>query len=222
MFRTIAQLGSGFGALAQEPATPTFTLTAGDNSVVAAISGDAGATHFLKYKASGDSVWQSGGSRSGDGAITVSSLDCYVPYIFTVYSQIDSSPYSLPAAAQIVTLAPASAENDFDSELTDQAQFFLDAFGEAGDYLPAGGGSRSIKIIVDREGAAAMPAGGYGNSPLTHITVANSSTIGISSAEINTDNDKIKFALREGDALQSRIITKIISQDAGMLTLEVR
>lgn len=203
------------------PVAPTFTLTVSGTSVIAAISGTAGATHFLKYKGSSNTAWIAGGSRSGDGTITVTGLSYDVPYIFTVYSQIEDGTYTEPAAAAIVTLAQADV-NKFDAQLISEVQIFLNTFGVTVTYQSAGGGSRSIKAIINREGNQALDSVPHGNSPITSMTVANSSTIGISSSELDTGGDKVMIAVRIGQTPQNRRITKIISQDAGMMTLEIR
>jgi len=158
------------------------------------------------------------------GDITQTSLE---PgwYEFYATDTVDgeTSPPSAVITMQIEDVPVVdTAVNEFDKNVIAITPEIITLMGETVVYMPSGGGSRSIVAIIDREGAAAMPAGGYGNSPLTHITVANNSTIGISSAEINTGKDKVELALRRGKLPQARIITKIISQDAGMLTLEVR
>jgi len=216
-------LGFGFGATTEaKPSAPTITTTVSGTSVTVAIAGDAGATHFLKYKSSSNSEWLDGGSRSGDGTITVTGLSYDVPYIFTVYSQIDNGPLSEPATAATVTIAE-TYENEFDEQLSADSQFFLDEWGVTIAYKPAGGGSRTIVAILDYGQITQLPGMPAANSGTVTMTVANSSTIGISSSEIDRGGDKVSIPWpNEKSALQDRRVTKIISQDAGMMTLEVR
>jgi hypothetical protein len=45
---------------------------------------------------------------------------------------------------------------------------------------------------------------------------------GIISEELNLGGDMIAFAVRVGQAVQRRTITKLLAHDEGMLTLECR
>lgn len=111
----------------------------------------------------------------------------------------------------------------FQTELTATAEEFLDTLGaETIVYLPAGGGERAIGAIVNRDPPAELGEAPHGHSPLAVIVVRNDSTEGISSAELDTAGDKVRYAVRLGKTPKDRRITGIISQDAGMLRLEVR
>jgi len=202
------------------PSQPTLALVAGTNSVVATITGDSGVTHYLYYKSGSDTEWQTGGNRTGNGTITVTGLSDDVPYIFAAYSQKANGVVSLPAAA-ILTLA-AVVTNQLYDILADTAADFLTEFGEQIEYLPAGGGSRSIKAIVDREPPAELDGMPGAHATRTTITVANNSTTGISSSEINLGGDKVEVSVRINETARQKRITGIISQDNGMMTLEVR
>lgn len=215
-----AQIGLGLGTPAR-PSTPGLSIVTGDGSVTATISGDGGVTHYLKYKGTGHSSWQDGGSRSGDGTLVVSGLKNDVPYIFIAYSRNGQGPVSLPAVAKLATLIDDTS-NDFDELLEDTVSQFLDEFAEDIKYLPAGGGQREIRAIIDREPPTDLDGAPHGQAPRCTITVANNSTTGISSSEIDTGGDKVELAMRMGETVQQRRITKIASQDAGMMTLEVR
>jgi hypothetical protein len=206
------------------PDTPELSIAVSGTNVIATITGEAGATHYLKYKGSNHTAWQDGGSRSGNGTITIAGLSPDISYTFIAYSKIGSTPYSLPSVAYVITLSTTAVAvvNAFDSQIIDDANIFLDAFAETISYLPFNRGSRTIKAIVDREGARGLDGMQYGNAPLTSITVANNSTTGISSAEIDPGKDKVSLAIRTGETVQQRIITKILSQDPGMMTLEIR
>lgn len=203
-----------------KPAAPTLTLSASDGTVVATINGDAGVTNYLKYKSSSQSSWQDGGSRSGDGTITVTGLESGIVYVFIAYSKSAPGLYSLPSTPQTARFSISSGtENDFDAMLADTADDFLTDFGESGEYLPVGGGSREILAVVDREPPITLE-GGAGAS-LLFITVKNSADNGISSSEVNFNGDMYKLPVRIGETAVEKKIARAVSQDAGMMMLEL-
>lgn len=51
---------------------------------------------------------------------------------------------------------------------------------------------------------------------------ANSATDGILAATLNTDHDKIDVPMISGEAASTRDILRIVRQDTGMVTIEVR
>lgn len=111
----------------------------------------------------------------------------------------------------------------FQTELTDTAPEFLDTLGgESVTYLPASGGSRAITALANRHQPSSMDEVPHGHAPLAVVTVQNDSSLGISSDEIDLGGDKLQYAVRIGQSVQARRITKLVSQDAGMLILEVR
>ena len=203
------------------PTAPTISVVAGTASAVVTIAGDAGATHYAKYKGTGDTSWQDGGSRSGDGDITISNLLDDVPYIITVYS-IDADGFtSAPAVGVLVTLT-ATLDNTFDDQTETDASVFLDTFGETVTYYPSGGGTRSIDAVVSRDPIGRLDGAPHGKTQHIVVSVANDSSIGISSSEIDTGKDKIELVYRIGETAQQRVITKIVSIDHGMMHLELR
>ena len=88
------------GVIRSQPAAPTLSLSVSGTTVTAAITGAADATHYLKYRTT-NQAWQDGGSRSGDGDLAVADLTNGQLYIFIVYSQIGSGPWSTPSRAEI-------------------------------------------------------------------------------------------------------------------------
>jgi len=80
---------------------------------------------------------------------------------------------------------------------------------------------RTISAIVNRRQPAGIGAS-HGNAPLLEITVANDSTDGISSDEINLGQNLVSLPVRIGEAAQDRRIAKILGMDSGMMKLEVR
>ena len=111
--------------------------------------------------------------------------------------------------------------NEFDQELIDTAPEFLSAFGETVTYYPAAGGSREITVVVSRQGPAELEGAPHGASPKLTVEVANDATTGISSNEVNKMKDQVKVAVRIGQTAEKRLVTEIISQDAGMMKLEL-
>ncbi len=210
-----------------KPTTPVLSVAAGTLSAVATITGEAGCTHYLYYKSATDASWRDGGSRSGDGTITVTGLANNVPYFFLAISKNSPGIYSLPSVTMQLTLtgtAAAAAVSPFDELLIATASEFLAELGIDVTVLPPAGGTRPIKAIVDYEAPAeieGMPAGAH--STRTFITVANSSTTGISSSEYDSGaNWKVQISTNVGETPKTKRITKISYQDAGMMKLEVR
>jgi hypothetical protein len=206
------------------PQAPSLSLVSSGTSIIATITGAENATHILKYKGSSDTSWQSAGSRQGDGIITVTGLGYNIPYIFICYSQIDGGVYSLPAVALAATLAAASTDlNPFDAANIASVDAFLNAAGTIRTYLPRNGGSRPIKVIIDYGQISNLPGVDSANSGTVSITVANDATKGISTAEFDGGGDMINIPWpHEYSSPQNRYIKKPISQDAGMVTYEVR
>jgi hypothetical protein len=111
--------------------------------------------------------------------------------------------------------------NTFDEELVATAAEFSSTFGETVTYYPAAGGSREIEAVVNRRPPAELDGPPHGVGPEIEIAVANDATTGISSSEINKMKDQVKLAVRIGQTAEKRLVTEIISQDAGMMTLEL-
>jgi hypothetical protein len=81
---------------------------------------------------------------------------------------------------------------------------------------------RSISAIVVREQIEVLSEDVITNAPSFEVHVANSSTLGISSDEIDTGGDQIEFPPRDGKTAERRTITRLVTQDNGMLILECR
>jgi len=92
---------------ASAPSAPTLTVAnVGDgDSVTATIDGDAGVTNRVYYRRQDASSWTLGGSRSGDGAVTVSGLDDGYTYYF--FAQSETSGNYSPISS-VVILAVSS------------------------------------------------------------------------------------------------------------------
>jgi hypothetical protein len=112
-------------------------------------------------------------------------------------------------------------------ETDNDPEAFLDAWGEQMIYTPAVGDARTITAIVDRNVRTRTVVGT--SAPQCEVMVANRATSitddgygGISSAALDRGGDKLTFAPVIGGADRDWTINKIIAQDGGMLTLEVR
>ena len=114
----------------------------------------------------------------------------------------------------------ASDPGEIDSMILGRSDYFLEIFGEQITYYPAGGGSRSIKGIIDR-GSFEDYGDDMVQSPTFSITVANDNTTGISSAELNTGGDAIAFPMRRGDSDSTKRIVAIVTQNAEMIKVEM-
>lgn len=113
--------------------------------------------------------------------------------------------------------------SEFDDDIIATRTAHLASCGESVKYKPTGGGDpRTITAVVTRGQPDELEGAGFGHSPLTTLFVANDNTTGISADEIDTGGDMIEYAVRIGESVEDRRITKIVQQDAGMLELELR
>jgi hypothetical protein len=95
-------------------------------------------------------------------------------------------------------------------------------FAEAVTYHKRNGLARSINAVVIREAFAINPEDGDTVTPVFEIHVANDSANGIASDELNIGGDMLELAPRVGQPKSRRSITRLLSHDEGMLTLECR
>ena len=80
--------------------------------------------------------------------------------------------------------------------------------------------SRQVLALVNRHPVSKAEGAPHGHGPRVEIEVANDSTSGISSAEVDEGRDKVRLVVVLEEEPQELRITKILSQDAGMLRLE--
>lgn len=76
---------------------PTISVTAGSDSLTVSLTGETLATHTVLYKLTTDTTWTTGGTRSGDGDVVITSLEAG-SYQIIAYSTLDgqiSAPSSL-------------------------------------------------------------------------------------------------------------------------------
>jgi hypothetical protein len=101
-----------------------------------------------------------------------------------------------------------------------------DDFAETVTYYPHVGfgqaeSSRVIKAVVIREQVTASSAdGGDVVVPIFEVYVANDSSTGISSSEVNTGGDWIEISTRIGGSTKKRSIIYLTNHDDGMLVLQ--
>ena len=144
-----------------------------------------------------------------------------------VYDSLISGTGELPAMIfswlGVDITWPSSSGNEFDKALIATVSSLLDLFGEAVVYYPGGSGTgRTILAIVERGQVERLDGAPAGHAQNIEIEVANIATIGIAGTEVNTGADKVAVAKRIGGTAVSSRITRIISQDAGMMRLEIR
>lgn len=116
------------------------------------------------------------------------------------------------------------------SIITDAANVFTSTsdFAETVTYYPhqyfgeAAKDSRSISAVVFRNPVQVFQEDGNVVLAEYEIHVANSSTVGIASDEIDTGGDQIEFPPMDGKAAEKRSIIKVLTQDPGMLVLACR
>lgn len=90
-------------------------------------------------------------------------------------------------------------------------------FGELIEY-----NGREIEAIVFRESLSVLAEDGDTVLPSWEIHVANSSTLGISSTELDVGSDVLVFPPREGQDPEEKTIVRLVGHDHGMLILECR
>ena len=113
---------------------------------------------------------------------------------------------------------------------SDASSVFLstDEFAETVTYHPhtyynaTPRSSRSISAVVIRETIAVLGEDGDAVLPVFEEHVANDSTNGISSSEIDLGGDQIALAPRDGKTAERKTITRLMQQDHAMLVLECR
>ena len=113
-------------------------------------------------------------------------------------------------------------QDAFDTTLELSADsFFLLPGSVFVTYFPASGDPRRIQAVVDYPGPERIEELG-GGSEVSEVLVKNSGSDGIASSQVDTGGDKIKMAPRDGKVPVLMRITRIISQDAGMIKLKVQ
>lgn len=109
--------------------------------------------------------------------------------------------------------------------IQDSTTVFLneDDFAESIEYHPRSGGTRTILAIVNRAPPALMDSAGNVLSVSVTLFVANSSTDGINSREIDTGGDQISLPARINRPESKRYsIVRVLEHDHGMLQVALQ
>jgi hypothetical protein len=115
----------------------------------------------------------------------------------------------------------AAANSLYDSALQATAGVFDDVFGKEAVYLPAAGGSRTIKGFLTVLGPGKLPGFRFGTTERFLFSTPNSATAGISAVELNTGGDKIRVENPKTGTVQDWRINGIEKIDAGRLLLQI-
>lgn len=93
----------------------------------------------------------------------------------------------------------------------------LRQFGETVTYYNrAGDAGRTITAIVERGTPRVIAETGDVNSRAMIVRVANDSTTGIASSELNTGGDEISLPLQEGESAVRRSVVRRLNDNAGL------
>ena len=117
-----------------------------------------------------------------------------------------------------------------DQIASDASVVFLSTsdFAETVTYIPyqyvgrAYRANRNIAAVIERPIVEVLSQDGEHAIPIFTVYVANSSTLGIASSEIDVSRDSLAFPEREGETATTRRITRMQEHDNGMLQLECR
>jgi len=96
------------------------------------------------------------------------------------------------------------------------------AWGETAIYRPRSGMPRTITVIVDRDDVAAVNGAPSRRSPSLTVYARNDPLAGIDLDTLDTGGDQLDLARRVGGDLAGREISRLVSQDAGLIAVEVR
>ena len=92
-------------------------------------------------------------------------------------------------------------------------------FGRTITYSPYNRTARSISAIVDYPGPGSIGQLDGGSRPHVEILVANDSSTGIASTEVDTGGDKVTVPMRIGITSRVLRIVEIMGQDDALLCL---
>lgn len=95
-------------------------------------------------------------------------------------------------------------------------------FAECVTYINRDGERRCIDAVIERQSLQTLPEYGGSVTPVFMVYVANTTTRGITSDELNLGGDSIEMAIRVGEAVSERTIVQLMEHDEGVLVLECR
>lgn len=117
-----------------------------------------------------------------------------------------------------------------DAMLTDASTVFcaVDDFAEAVTYYPhryygaVARVDRTINAVVIREPTSILGEDGDTVAKEWEVHVVNSTTLGISSDELDIGGDQLGFAPRLGETAERRSIVRVVGHDEGMVVIVCR
>ena len=126
--------GAGSGEIPQAPNTPIVSVVAGDSTLTVTIDGDGPVTHILTYKPIVAAAWIIGGTRVGDGSITVANLTIGT-YHVQAYSS-NAGVYSTPSKLLVISIL--DSETDPISKAHDALWELLEGSGDFTNLVAKG------------------------------------------------------------------------------------
>lgn len=109
-----------------------------------------------------------------------------------------------------------------DAITSDVSTIFLNVndFAETVVYYFAGGGSKTIKAIIDRSTYSFYDAAGNVVMPAFRITINNHCELGVLASKVNTGGDEVALIDEYGAVIPERVtVISITNQDQGTLEL---
>ena len=98
----------------------------------------------------------------------------------------------------------------------------VDDFAECGTYSARDGTTRTVYGVVQRDPPMPLNSIEGAIAPVALMVLPNSTTHGITSAELILNVDTISIPRHVGKVAETFTIRRIVEQDTGMLTLELR
>lgn len=112
---------------------------------------------------------------------------------------------------------------DFDTRFAARSfPRLLARHGESIVYRPKNGRARTITAIVQRDAPAQAVEHNLINKDVMTVEVLADEVDGIGLRELNTNGDTIEFPKRKSGESSTLSIAKLVNQEGGILTLEVR
>jgi hypothetical protein len=212
----------GNGSPIDPSAAPTYAVFC--DNVQMAVNGTmtkvAGLTGFYGGQVAASSANGFEGGKSYTIRITA-IVDGVTTTATQIFQLAQFASPSSPQAVPPVSWAPAGTDV-FTAAAISLAVTCMNSFDAVQIiYEPFGQAERTINALITYLDPSQIGAP-QGISPKLQISVLNNSQYGVLSTELDTGKDWVRVPLRVADSLSRRRISQIVSQDAGMLVLEVR
>ena len=111
--------------------------------------------------------------------------------------------------------------NPFDQALIAANDAFFNAMGETVTLYPDGETERSVTAMIEYEGVEQSAGLHHGKGVAISVAVANDAATGLSTDEYDSGTAMIDIPERIGKSTTKKRLSKIISQDAAMVTYKV-